>query len=313
MQSVAQRQGWPDMTAELRRQAPNLRGRLAAGVPLAPLSYFKTGGPAQAFYEPADEADLAYFLEHLDPAVPILALGLGSNILVRDGGVEGVVIRLGKSFQEVTVDGITITAGAGTPLVKLATAAATAGIAGLAFMRGIPGALGGALRMNAGAYGSEIARILVSCRGIERSGHALTFSVTEMGYSYRHCDVAQDVIFTQATFSGFRGTPEAILADMAEITKARAATQPVGTRTGGSTFKNPPGHKAWELIDRAGCRALAVGDAQVSELHCNFLVNRGTASAADLESLGERIRERVLATSGIPLEWEILRVGIPAP
>jgi UDP-N-acetylmuramate dehydrogenase len=308
---VAPRSGWPDIITGLRQHAPELRGKLEADVPLGPFTYFKTGGPAQALYEPTDEADLATFLERLDPTVPVLVLGLGSNVLVRDGGVAGVVIRLGKAFQEISAQGLMVTAGAGVPLVKLATAAASAGIAGLAFMRGIPGAVGGALRMNAGAYGSETARVLVSCRGVGRSGEILSFSTAEIGYSYRHCDVAGDVIFTQATFSGTRGDPEAIFAEMAEITRSRAETQPVSTRTGGSTFKNPPGHKAWELIDRAGCRGLVHGDAQVSELHCNFLVNRGRASAADLECLGETVRARVLETSGIVLEWEILRVGVP--
>ncbi len=303
--------GWPDITADLRRRAPALRGKLEADVPLGPLTYFKTGGLAQALFEPADEADLATFLQHLDPAIPVLVLGLGSNILVRDGGVEGVVIRLGKAFQEIAVEGSTLTAGAGAPLVKLATAAASAGIAGLAFYRGIPGAVGGALRMNAGAYGSETSRVLVSCRGIARSGQILSFATSEMGYSYRHCRVAPDLIFTRATFAGTAGDPEAIFAEMAEITKSRAETQPVSTRTGGSTFKNPPGHKAWELIDRAGCRGLVHGDAQVSELHCNFLVNRGKATAADLETLGETVRARVLETSGVTLDWEILRVGVP--
>jgi UDP-N-acetylmuramate dehydrogenase len=307
---VAQRQDWPDLTSDLRNRAPKLRGKLEANAPLGPLSYFKTGGPAQALYEPADETDLAYFLELLDPTIPVLVLGLGSNILVRDGGIAGVVIRLGKPFQEITVEGLQITAGAGAPLVKLATAAASAGIAGLAFTRGIPGAVGGALRMNAGAYGSETRRILVSCRGIDRRGHMLAFLNSDMAYSYRHCGIANDVIFTQATFVGTAGETQSILTEMAEITKARAETQPVSTRTGGSTFKNPPGVKAWELIDRAGCRGLVVGDAQVSKLHCNFLVNRGNATAADLESLGESVRTRVRETSGIELEWEILRVGV---
>jgi UDP-N-acetylmuramate dehydrogenase len=308
---VTPRPGWPDITAVLRRARPELRGRLEADAPLGPLTYFKTGGPAQALFEPADAADLAAFLARLDPEIPVLVLGLGSNVLVRDGGIEGVVIRLGRAFQEVSVEGLELTAGAGVPLVKLATAAASASLAGLAFYRGIPGSVGGALRMNAGAYGSETAKVLVSCRGITRSGEIARFTTADMGYSYRHCTVASDVIFTQATFSGTRGDPEAILAEMAEITQSRAKTQPVSTRTGGSTFKNPPGHKAWELIDRAGCRGLVQGDAQVSELHCNFLVNRGKATAADLEALGELVRARVLETSGISLEWEILRVGRP--
>ncbi|WOJ88567.1 UDP-N-acetylmuramate dehydrogenase [Methylocapsa polymorpha] len=301
----------PDILPELRRATPELRGTLEAHAPLAGLSFFKTGGPAQALFEPADEDDLAYFLARLDPSVPLLALGLGSNVLLRDGGVEGVVIRLGRAFQDIAVEGLSLTAGAGAPDVKLASAAAKAGVAGLSFLRGIPGSIGGALRMNAGAYGAEIKDVFLSCRGVDRAGKIHVFSNADMGFSYRHCGVANDVIFTQATFVGAPGDSEAILADMAEITKARAATQPVNTRTGGSTFKNPPGQKAWELIDRAGCRGLAVGDAQVSELHCNFLVNRGAASAADLETLGEIVRARVFETSGVNLEWEILRVGAP--
>ncbi len=299
-----------DITQALRDNMPALRGTLEGNVPLANLSFFKTGGPAQALFEPADEADLAYFLARLDPAVPVLALGLGSNLLARDGGVEGVVIRLGKPFQEIAVEGLSLTAGAGAPDVKLAAAAARAGLAGLAFLRGVPGAIGGALRMNAGAYGAEVKDVLASCRGVDRAGRIHVFSCADMGFSYRHCGVAAEIIFTEATFLGAPGEPEAILAEMAEITKARAASQPVNTRTGGSTFKNPPGHKAWELIDKAGCRGLVLGDAQVSELHCNFLVNRGAASAADLEALGELVRARVLETSGVTLEWEILRVGL---
>jgi UDP-N-acetylmuramate dehydrogenase len=307
---MAPRSGWPDITADLRRRAPDLRGELEANRPLGPLFYFKTGGPAQVLYEPADEADLAYFLHHLDPTIALLPIGLGSNILVRDGGIAGIVLRLGKAFQEIVVDGPRITAGAAVPLVKLATAAATAGIAGFSFTRGIPGAVGGALRMNAGAYGSETSKILLGCRGIDRKGNKLTLTVSEMAYSYRHCGVADDIVFTEATFVGTTGETASIRAEMAEITKTRTQTQPVNTRTGGSTFKNPPGAKAWELIDRAGCRGLVVGDAEVSTLHCNFLVNRGEATTADLERLGENVRTRVREATGISLEWEILRVGV---
>jgi len=277
---------------------------------MAGSSWFRTGGPAQALFEPADEIDLAYFLARLDPAIAVLVVGAGSNILVRDGGIEGVVIRLGKSFQEVTIEGLSVRAGGGVPDVKLASAAAKAGIAGLSFFRGIPGAIGGALRMNAGAYGSETKNVLVSCRGVDRNGKIVEVSNADMGFSYRHCGVADDVIFTSAVFAGSPGDSQAILSEMAEITRVRAETQPVNTRTGGSTFKNPPGHKAWELIDKAGCRGLAGGDAQVSKLHCNFLINRGAATAADLETLGETVRARVLETSGVALEWEILRVGL---
>jgi UDP-N-acetylmuramate dehydrogenase len=300
----------PDIAPKLSAQMPGLRGSLASHAPMAGLSWFRTGGPAQALFEPADENDLAYFLAHLDPAIPVLVLGAGSNILVRDGGIAGVVIRLGKSFQEVAIEGLFLHAGAGCLDVKLASAAAKAGIAGLAFFRGIPGTIGGALRMNAGAYGAETRDVLVSCRGVDRNGTVVELSNADMGFSYRRCAIADDVIFTSAVFAGSPGDSQAILSEMAEITKARAETQPVNTRTGGSTFKNPPGHKAWELIDKAGCRGLALGDAQVSNLHCNFLINRGNARGADLESLGEMVRARVLETSGIVLEWEILRVGM---
>ncbi len=260
-------------------------------------------------FEAADENDLVYFLARLDPAIPVLVLGAGSNVLLRDGGIEGVVVRLGKSFQEATIEGFSVRAGAGCLDVKLASAAAKAGLAGLSFFRGIPGTIGGALRMNAGAYGAETRDVLVSCRGVGRNGKTVELSNLDMGFSYRHCGVADDVIFTHAVFAGTIGDRQAILSEMAEITKARAETQPVNTRTGGSTFKNPPGYKAWELIDKAGCRGLAVGNAQVSKLHCNFLINRGKATSADLETLGELVRARVKETSGIALEWEILRLG----
>jgi UDP-N-acetylmuramate dehydrogenase len=298
-----------DITAELAARMPDLRGSLTSNAPMAPFSWFRTGGPAQVLFEPESESDLAYFLSRLDSAIPVLVIGAGSNILVRDGGIEGVVIRLGKAFQNLEIEAATLHTGAAVPDVKLASAAASAGLAGLSFFRGIPGSVGGALRMNAGAYGAETKNVLVSCRGVDRNGKIVAFANADMGFSYRHCTVAEDVIFTQAIFAGALGDRQVILAEMAEFSRARAATQPVNTRTGGSTFKNPPGQKAWELIDKAGCRGLAVEDAQVSELHCNFLINRGKATAADLESLGELVRARVKETSGISLEWEILRVG----
>ncbi len=288
---------------------PRLRGELRADFPLAPLIWFKTGGPAEAFFQPADEDDLAYFLDRCDASVPVLVIGLGSNLLVRDGGVDGVVIQLGKPFASIAVDGETIAAGAAVPDVKLASAAARAGVAGLAFLRGIPGAIGGALRMNGGAYGAETADVLIDARGVGRDGSIHIYSRAEMGFTYRHCGVPNDVIFTHARFRGRFGDPDTIRKEMAEITTARAATQPVNTRTGGSTFKNPPGAKAWQLVDAAGCRGLVHGDAQVSELHTNFLINRGSATAADLEELGEIVRARVLEISGVSLEWEIARVG----
>ncbi len=288
---------------------PRLRGELRADFPLAPLTWFKTGGPAEAFFQPADEDDLAYFLDRCDASVPVLVIGSGSNLLVRDGGLDGVVIQLGKPFASIAVDGETIAAGAAVPDVKLASAAARAGVAGLAFLRGIPGAIGGALRMNGGAYGAETADVLIDARGVGRDGSIHIYSCAEMGFTYRHCGVPDDVIFTHARFRGCFGDPDTIRKEMAEITTARAATQPVNTRTGGSTFKNPPGAKAWQLVDAAGCRGLVHGDAQVSELHTNFLINRGSATAADLEELGEIVRARVLEISGVSLEWEIARVG----
>ena len=300
---------FPDLTPELKSAMPDLRGRLEANVPMADLTWFRTGGPAQILFSPAEEEDLAYFLGRLAPNVPVLPVGVGSNLLVRDGGIEGVVIRLGKSFHEIRIDDCQIAAGTGVLDVKLALAAAEAGITGLAFYRGIPGAIGGALRMNGGAYGSETKDVLVSCRGVDRSGKLRAFTNEEMGFSYRHCNVAREVIFTAALFAGRPSDPAAIKAEMAEITEARQSSQPVTSRTGGSTFKNPPGFKAWQLIDEAGCRGLVIGDAQVSELHCNFLINRGAASATDIENLGEEVRARIFETSGIRLEWEIERVG----
>lgn len=297
------------LAGDLKSAMPGLRGVLRADAPLAPLTWFKTGGPAEAFFQPADEEDLAYFLSCCDATVPVLVIGAGSNLLVRDGGIDGVVIQLGRPFAGIAVDGETVAAGAAVPDVKLASGAAQAGVAGLAFLRGIPGAIGGALRMNGGAYGAETADVLIEARGVARDGSIRSFSRAEMGFTYRHCGVPENVVFTHARFAGRRGDPETIRKEMAEITAARAATQPVNTRTGGSTFKNPPGHKAWQLVHDAGCRGLAVGDAQVSELHSNFLINRGRASAGDLEDLGEMVRARVLETSGVQLEWEIERVG----
>jgi UDP-N-acetylmuramate dehydrogenase len=300
----------PDLTGELRSRLPDLRGALEANAATAPLSWFRTGGPAAALFTPADEDDLIYFLKGLDRTVPVLVVGLGSNLLIRDGGFDGVVIRLGKRFAEVIIEpGLRVRAGAGAPDVKVARAAAEAGIAGLSFLRGIPGTIGGALRMNGGAYGGETKDVLVEARGVDRSGERLDFSNAEMGFTYRHAGVAEDVIFTEALFQGVPGNPEKILAEMGAITEARSSTQPVNTRTGGSTFKNPPGRKAWELIDAAGCRGLRIGDAQVSEMHCNFLINHGAASAAEIERLGEEVRRRVREHSGIELEWEIKRVG----
>lgn len=302
----------PSLAARLRALVPGLRGSLAAEASLAAYSWFRAGGPAQALFEPADEEDLATFLTACPADVPVLVIGLGSNLLVRDGGVRGVVIRLGKAFQGIAVeDGSRIRAGAGAADVKVARAAAEAGIAGLSFLRGIPGTIGGALRMNGGAYGGETKDVLLSCRGVDRTGRTRTFDLSAMGFTYRHSAVDEGVVFTQALFQGRPGDPAAILAEMNAITQARQTSQPVNTRTGGSTFKNPPGARAWELVDRAGCRGLRIGGAQVSELHCNFLVADAGARAADVEALGEEVRRRVHKATGITLEWEIKRVGEP--
>ncbi len=300
-----------DLVQSLKSKLPQLRGRLLANEPLAPLTWFRVGGPAQALFMPEDESDLACLLTGLPRDIPVTVIGLGSNLIVRDGGVEGVVIRLGRGFNETRIEtGNRVRSGTAVPDLRVAKAAQEAGIAGLAFYRGIPGAIGGALRMNGGAYGRETRDVLVEARGVDRSGAIRNYTNAAMGFTYRHCGVADDVIFTQALFEGTPGDPSAIAAEMDEITSKRETTQPVKSRTGGSTFKNPPGHKAWQLIDAAGCRGLIVGGAQVSELHCNFLINLGNATAADIEGLGEEVRRRVKDESGVTLEWEIKRIGV---
>jgi len=301
---------FPDILPELKARLPQLRGRLMANQSLAELTWFRVGGPAQVLFVPEDEADLAYALAHLPTNVPVTVVGLGSNLIVRDGGVAGVVIRLGRGFSDIAVEGNRLRVGAAVPDVRVARAAQEAGVAGLAFMRGIPGAIGGALRMNGGAYGRETKDVLIEARGVDRTGAVRIFANADMGFSYRHCSVADDVVFTQALLQGEPGDPAKIAADMEAITEAREATQPVKSRTGGSTFKNPPGAKAWQLIDAAGCRGLKRGDAQVSELHCNFLINLGNATAGDIEALGETVRARVKDTSSVDLEWEIKRIGV---
>jgi UDP-N-acetylmuramate dehydrogenase len=303
---------FPDIVPALRAKAPDVRGRLLANQPLAELTWFRVGGPAQALFMPEDEADLAYLLRNLPAEIPASVVGLGSNLIVRDGGVPGVVIRLGRGFSDIKVEGTSVTAGTGVPDVKVARAAQEAGIAGLSFMRGIPGAIGGALRMNGGAYGRETKDVMVSARAVDRKGNIRVLSNADMGFHYRHTDAPDDLIFTQATFAGTSGDRAVIAAEMDKITEAREATQPIKSRTGGSTFKNPPGRKAWQLIDAAGCRGLKVGQAQVSEMHCNFLINLGGATAAEIETLGETVRKKVQESSGVTLEWEIKRIGIPA-
>jgi UDP-N-acetylmuramate dehydrogenase len=299
----------PDLAATM----PELRGRVLPSQSLASVTWFRVGGPAEILFSPADERDLSYFLANLPREMPVSVIGLGSNLLVRDGGVRGVVIRLGRGFNEVYVEGRNGRAGAAVPDVKGARAAADAGLAGLSFYRGVPGAIGGALRMNAGAYGRETKDALIEARAVHRSGEVHTFTNADMGFHYRHSDVPKDFIFTQALFAAAPGDAQEILGEMEKITEAREATQPIKSRTGGSTFKNPPGQKAWELIDAAGCRGLVVGDAQVSDLHCNFLINRGNATAFDIEMLGEMVRQRVKAHCGIELEWEIVRIGESRP
>jgi UDP-N-acetylmuramate dehydrogenase len=300
---------FPDIVPELKSKMPELRGRLLANQPLAEFTWFRVGGPAQAFYMPDDENDLAYFLRNLTAAVPVAVIGAGSNLIVRDAGVPGVVVRLGRGFNDVKIEEHRVAAGTAMLDVMVARAAQAAGVAGLAFLSGIPGTVGGALRMNGGAYGGETKDVLVEARGVDRYGNLRTFTNNEMGFSYRHCGVPDDVIFTAAIFQGRAGAPEDIAAEMAAIKKKREASQP-RNRTGGSTFKNPPGNSAWKLVDEAGCRGLTIGGAQVSELHSNFLINLGGAKAADIETLGETVRERVKAHSGVELEWEIKRIGI---
>jgi UDP-N-acetylmuramate dehydrogenase len=299
-----------DITPDLKSRMPQLRGRLLANQPLAEFTWFRVGGPAQALFMPEDESDLAYFLKNLPSEIPVIVVGLGSNLIVRDGGVAGVVVRLGRGFNEVTVEGLRVRAGAAVPDVKVARSAQEAGLSGLAFYRGIPGGIGGALRMNGGAYGRETKDALIEARGVDRSGNIRVYSNADLHYTYRHCGAPEDVIFTQAIFEGQPGDRDTIAAEMDKITESREATQPIKSRTGGSTFKNPQGHKAWQLIDAAGCRGLVVGDAQVSELHCNFLINRGQATASDIETLGETVRKRVKENSGVTLEWEIKRIGV---
>jgi UDP-N-acetylmuramate dehydrogenase len=302
---------FPDIVPDLKAKMPELRGRLLANQALGEFTWFRVGGRAQVFFMPEDENDLAYFLHNLPMEIPVTVIGAGSNLIVRDGGVPGVVIRLGRGFNEVKIEDHRVTAGTAVLDVMVARAAQAAGVAGLAFLSGIPGTIGGALRMNGGAYGGETKDIFIEARGVDRQGNVRSFSNGDMGFSYRHCGVPDDVIFTTAVFQGRAGVTDEIAAEMAAIKKKREQSQP-RNRTGGSTFKNPPGHSAWKLVDDAGCRGLTIGGAQVSELHSNFLINLGGASAADIETLGETVRQRVKAHSGVDLEWEIKRVGVGA-
>ena len=290
---------------------PPLRGTIDVSGSLADFIWFRTGGPAEYLVRPADVDDLSAFLAALDPAIPVLPVGVGSNLIVRDGGISGVVIRLPKSMQKIAVEpGNRVRAGGAAMGISVASAARDAGIAGLEFLRGIPGTVGGAVRMNAGAYGRDTSNILLEVTLVLRSGEVVTWPASKLGYSYRHSELPDGAVVVGALFEGVPGDPAAIGAEMDRIAAEREASQPLRSRTGGSTFKNPDGYKAWELVDQAGCRGLRNGDAQVSEKHCNFLLNLGAATSAQIEALGEEVRRRVKDKSGVELEWEIQRVGL---
>lgn len=302
---------YPDLVPELQPWISEVRGRLVANQPLSEITWFRVGGPAQLFFQPADEADLAFFLRNLPKNIKVTVIGLGSNLLIRDGGLDGVVIRLSaKGFGSIEIlDDHRLRVGAALPDVKVATAAAEAGIDGLTFYRGIPGGIGGALYMNAGCYGTETRERMVELRAVTRDGDIVTLGNADMGYRYRKSNGPRGAVFTSAVYEGFPGDPEEILARMREITEKRESSQPTKARTGGSTFKNPEGKSSWKLIDEAGCRGLTYGGAQMSELHANFLLNVDNASAFDIETLGETVRNRVRARHGIDLKWEIRRMG----
>ncbi|MFO1259635.1 MAG: UDP-N-acetylmuramate dehydrogenase [Sphingomonadaceae bacterium] len=290
---------------------PPVRGKLTPDAPLAPLVWFKSGGNAQWLFEPEDIADLQAFLSALDPDIPVMGLGLGSNLIVRDGGVSGVVVRLGKACGKVELAApMTLKCGGGASGIAVSSAARDAGISGLEFLRSIPGTVGGFVRMNGGAYGREVKDILVEAQVVLRSGALVTLSNADLHYSYRHSELPDQAIVVAALFRGEPGEPTAIQAEMDRIAASREESQPLRSKTGGSTFKNPPGHKAWQLVDEAGCRGLQLGGAQVSEKHTNFLLNLGEATSADIEALGEEVRRRVKDKAGIELQWEIQRVGV---
>jgi UDP-N-acetylmuramate dehydrogenase len=302
---------FPDITPDLKAAMPELRGRLLANQSLAELTWFRVGGPAQLLFTPSDEDDLAYFLARLPGELPVYVVGVGSNLIVRDGGLPGVVIRLGpRGFGEASAGGDIISAGAAALDKRVAEIAAAANVSGLEFFFGIPGTIGGALRMNAGANGSETKDVLLEASGVGRDGKKHTFTNADMKFVYRNSGVNSSIIFTSARFRGRIAAAEAIRARMNDVQNHRETAQPIREKTGGSTFKNPPGNSAWKLIDAAGCRGLRVGGAQVSEMHCNFLINTGSATGHDIETLGETVRARVREKSGIELHWEIKRIGI---
>jgi UDP-N-acetylmuramate dehydrogenase len=295
----------------LLKRLPAVRGRLEANAPLADLTWFRVGGPAEVLFTPQDEADLADFMTATPKDIPVYVIGVGSNLLVRDGGMPGVVIRLGRGFSDIKVEADSrIRVGTAVLDVRVARFAHDNFIDGLTFLRGIPGSIGGALRMNGGAYGGETKDVLVEVRAVDRAGTIHVLPNADMKYTYRHCGAAEDLVFTEALLQGRPGTQDEIMTAMNKITDSREATQPIKSRTGGSTFKNPPGNKSWQLIDAAGMRGFAVGPAKVSELHCNFLINEGGATATQIEELGETVRARVKANSGIDLDWEIKRIGV---
>ena len=294
----------------LIERLPEVRGRLSAGASLAKVTWFGVGGPAEVLFKPADADDLAHFLKHKPADVPVTVIGVGSNVLVRDGGVPGVVVRLGRGFASILVNKADVIVGAGALDGNVALAAMQASVSGLEFLSGVPGTIGGALRMNAGAYGAEMKDIVIGAVALDGGGNRHELSAEDLGFSYRKSTVPADWVFVESHLRGFAGQVEDIRARMDDIRLAREDSQPLRTSTGGSTFKNPKDHKAWQLIDEAGCRGLRIGGAQVSEKHCNFLINHGTASGSDIESLGEEVRKRVKATSGIDLTWEIRRIGV---
>jgi UDP-N-acetylmuramate dehydrogenase len=302
---------FPDITHDLKAAMPDLRGRLLANQSLAELTWFRVGGPAQILFTPSDEDDLAYFLTHLPAELPVYVVGVGSNLIVRDGGIPGVVIRLSpRGFGETSAADDIVSAGTAALDKRVAETAAAANLGGLEFFFGIPGSIGGALRMNAGANGAETKDVLIEASGVGRDGQRHTFTNADMKFVYRNSGVDPSIIFTAARFRGIITATEAIRARMNEVQQHRETAQPIREKTGGSTFKNPPDHSAWKLIDAAGCRGLRVGGAQVSEMHCNFLINTGTATGHDIETLGETVRKRVKENSGIELHWEIKRIGI---
>jgi UDP-N-acetylmuramate dehydrogenase len=303
---------FPDITPELKAAMPDLRGRLLANESLAPLTWFRVGGPAQVLFTPANEDDLAYFLTNLPGELPVTVVGVGSNLIVRDGGVLGVVVRMSpRGFGEATASGDIIGAGSAALDKRVAEIAAAASLSGLEFFFGIPGTIGGALRMNAGANGAETKDVLIEATGIDRAGKKHDFTNADMKFVYRASRVDPGIIFTSARFRGTPAAAEAIRTRMNEVQAHRETAQPIRDKTGGSTFKNPPDHSAWKLIDAAGCRGLRIGGAQVSEMHCNFLINTGDATGHDIETLGETVRARVKDVSGIELQWEIKRIGVP--